>query len=162
MHKEKDRKPGAGTKTIWEIIMTSRMHKRLIEHMLADTGVFQGQHKMLMEISMHPGMSQKELAEMMRVSSATVAVMSKKLDNGGYIRRVSDEKDGRFNRMEVTELGKEVVKRSIKIFNEVDSAMEEGFSEEEQQQLHSLLQRMQVNLRSYGEKNGLQDWRSTI
>ncbi|HCS74075.1 MAG TPA: MarR family transcriptional regulator, partial [Clostridiales bacterium] len=47
---------------------------------LDETGVYQAQHRLLMAISRKPYSSQKKLAEAMQVSTATVAVSLKKLE----------------------------------------------------------------------------------
>ena len=44
----------------------------------------------------HSNASQKELAEYLNVTAATVAVSVKKLEKGGYITRIVDQEDNRY------------------------------------------------------------------
>lgn len=101
---------------------------------------------MLMCISDHPNVSQKELAEKSKVSAATVAVSLKKLEKGGYIRRVVDERDNRYNQLCLTEKGQRIVEKSKQIFLDVDKSMFDGFSPEELEKMEEFLDRMYENL----------------
>ena len=94
-------------------------------------------------------MSQKELAEQLGVSTATVAVSLKKLEQGGYISRIVDPRDNRYNQLCVTEKGKEVARCSVSIFEEMEKVMFQGFTQEEFQLLGQLLDRVYDNLKVY-------------
>ena len=50
-----------------------------MQNYLDETGVYQSQHRLLMEISRNPNASQKDIARIMDVSAATVAVSLKNL-----------------------------------------------------------------------------------
>ena len=70
----------------------------------------------------------------------------KKLEKGGYIRRIVDEKDNRFNQICITEKGRKVVDDSVKTFTRIENRMFEGFSEEEFKSLEQLLDKVFHNL----------------
>lgn len=125
---------------------TGKKHRDLIERSISSTGVYRSQHQMLMSISDSPNVSQKELAVKSKVSAATVAVSLKKLEKGGYIRRVVDERDNRYNQLCLTEKGKQVVEKSKQIFMDVDKSMFDGFSPEELEKMEEFLDRMYENL----------------
>ena len=139
----------------------ARKHRCVLEKRLNSTGVYRSQHRVLMCIHDHPNISQKELARMNDVTSATIAVTLKKLEKGGYISRTVDERDNRFNQITVTEKGQQVVKDSRRIFSEVENAMFSGFSEEEFTAMGGYFDRIMENLvrlelgeGSGGSKNG--------
>ena len=67
-------------------LRVAKHHRALMERRLSDTGVYRSQHRILMFISDNPNISQKELARMTEVSTATIAVSLKKLEKGGYIK----------------------------------------------------------------------------
>ena len=90
----------------------SRHHRAVMERMLSTTGVYRSQHKILMTISHNPNISQKELADRNEVSTATIAVSLKKIEKGGYIKRLVDEKDNRYNQICITQKGQEIVDKS--------------------------------------------------
>lgn len=106
-----------------------------------------------MSISDHPNISQKDLARINDVTTATVAVTLSKLEKGGYICRAVDEADKRYNQIVLTELGEKVVKDSRRIFREVESTMFKGFSETDFQTMEMLFDRILENLNSMDPEN---------
>lgn len=123
-----------------------RLHRMVLERQFNKTGVYRSQHQLLMYISENPNTSQKDLAAMHHVSTATVAVSLKKLENGGYIKRVVDKQDNRFNQICITEKGKAIVEGSIAYFQKLETQMFEGFGPEELLQLQGFLDRVFQNL----------------
>lgn len=123
-----------------------RLHRMVLERQLNRTGVYRSQHQLLMYIADNPDASQKEIAEFSHVSAATVAVSLKKLENGGYIRRVVDEHDNRYNKICITEKGSAVVENSVRWFQKVEQAIFGGFSPEEMAAMQGFLNRMLTNL----------------
>ena len=90
--------------------------------------------------------SQKEVARLHHVSAATVAVSLKKLESGGYIRRVVDQEDNRYNQICITEKGEKIVEKSVRYFQTVEKNMFDGFSLEEMEMLYEYLGRIRKNL----------------
>ena len=66
-------------------IRIGHMHRTALERRLNRTGVYRSQHQLLMCIAKYPQMSQKQLAKERHVSTATVAVSLKKLENGTFV-----------------------------------------------------------------------------
>lgn len=126
-----------------------RLHRTVLERQLNRTGVYRSQHQLLMYIADNPNASQKEIAQLNRVSPATVAVSLKKLENGGYIRRVVDEHDNRYNKICITEKGRAVVENSVRWFQKVERTIFDGFSSEEMAAMQGFLNRMQQNLSGF-------------
>lgn len=131
---------------IFQLIGVTVKHRKIMQHYLDETGVYQAQHHLLMRISHNPNASQKEIARSMDVSAATIAVSLKKLEKGGYINKVMDEGDNRLNQITITEKGNRVVTQSKQIFEATDQRVFEGFTEEEKQTLSSLLHKLNANL----------------
>lgn len=86
---------------------------------------------------------------MNEVSTATIAVSLKKMEKGGYIKRLVDERDNRYNQICITDKGRQIVEKSHQIFREVEEAMFSGFSEEESRRLEEDLDRIYRNLTEY-------------
>lgn len=124
----------------------NRLHRMVLDRQFNKTGVYRSQHQLLMYIAHNPNTSQKDLAAMHQVSTATVAVSLKKLENGGYIRRVVDQNDNRFNQICITEKGRAVVEGSVAYFQKLEAQMFEGFGPEELLQLQGFLDRIRQNL----------------
>ena len=134
----------------WRINQISRKHRCVMEKIFNSTGVFQGQHKMLMCISDNNFYSQKEIAAHMKISTATVAVSLKKLEKGGYIKKIVDENDNRLNKIVLTDKAKSVVEYSRQVFDNMEETMFKGFSTEEKEQLIEYLERIEGNLKNEG------------
>ena len=133
-------------KLIYQLINFAMKHKKIMQNYLDETGVYQAQHRLLIEISRNKDASQNEIARSMDVSPATIAVSLKKLEKGGYISREMDEEDNRLNKITITEKGNKVVEQSKQIFDSVDRKVFEGFTEEEKYTLHTLLRKLDANL----------------
>ena len=82
-------------------------------HYLNKDGLYRVQHQLLMCVYKYPDASQKELARIQNVSTAAVAVTLKKLEKGGYVGRIVDRDDNRYNKIRITEKGRKEVERSI-------------------------------------------------
>ena len=97
-----------------------------------------------------PAPSQKDLANILRVSPATVATSLKSLEREGFISRRTDERDSRRNLIFLTEQGNEALLTSRQVFVHVDEYMFHGFSPEEREQVYQLHRRMLQNLYQIG------------
>lgn len=96
--------------------------------------------------------SQKDIARHFEISAAAVTVSLKKLENDGYIKRKSSENDNRFNEIEITDRGKEMVDYSHASFEAIDENSFKGISDEEKVLLVSLLDKVLDNLKSLSAK----------
>ena len=123
-----------------------------MENCLEKVGVFQGQHRILMKLSENEYHSQKEIAAAMKVSTATIAIALKKLEKNGYINKKMDEEDNRLNIIVITEKGRNAIEMSKQLFDNIDSTMFEGFSNEEKKNFVNMLDRIEDNLLKYEEK----------
>jgi DNA-binding MarR family transcriptional regulator len=131
---------------IHQLICIGIKHRKIMQYYLDETGVYQAQHHILMEISKNQNASQKDIARSMNVSTAAIAVSLKKLEKGGYINKDMDEGDNRFNQITITEKGKRVVEQSKQIFDMADRKVLEDFTEEEKAALSTLLKKLDANL----------------
>ena len=65
------------------LIFVSQLHHRMLEKLVGATGLHRAQHRMLMTLADHEFESQSALANMLEISTATVAVSLKKLERDG-------------------------------------------------------------------------------
>lgn len=137
----------------FKMIRTNIIHKRVTEGYLSQLGVYQGQHRMLMHLAKHEFKSQKELADEMKVSTATIAIGLKKLEKCGYIIRENDSKDGRLNKTVITDKGQKVVNDSVKICDMINKKMFEGFSRQDFELYEKYLSIIENNLLKLEEEN---------
>ena len=136
---------------------TDRMHRRLFERLVTDLGIHRSQHFLLMNIDRDGVGSQKELAARMNISGAAAAVTLKKLEAGGYIERVPDERDSRNNRIHITEEGKRVINASRDYISLLDRTMFQGIDEQSLAVFTACLEKMQENLSLFLEDGREED-----
>lgn len=146
MYKESE-KELASRNTVHKLITTMKKHKKLFDSMREKTGLGRSAHRMLMILSASEGtISQTYIADRLEISTAAVAVMLKKLESDGYIQRSVNQNDSRFNSIELTKKGAEIVESSKKDFLSIDLALFDGFDENEMLALNGFLDRIQVNI----------------
>ena len=134
------------------MIRTDHMHKSLIDGIVKDIGIHRTQHRMLMHISRKGTLtSQKELADHLGITPPAVTGALKKLESDGYVKR-SLGHDNRYNELEITEKGREIVARTKKLFTSADREIFDGFSEEELDSYIACLEKMQANMLRRGGK----------
>jgi DNA-binding MarR family transcriptional regulator len=134
------------TSVILQLKKVIQLHRNIMERRFKETGVYPSQHRILILISSHANVSQKEIAKRLYVSTATIAVSVKKLEKGGYITRFTDQDDNRLNKLCLTEKGKSVVRKSYEFFDTVEVQMFRGFTNEELSIIKQRLERMYNNL----------------
>ena len=136
--------------TFYKMIQVDRLHRSIFEKMHSAFGIHRSQHRLLMYLSRRDVCpSQKDIAEHFGISSAAVAVSLKKLEECGYISRESLENDNRFNRIVLTEKGKEIVEKSEDFFLRSDIAMFKDFTEKDYENLASCLEKMSEGLKEF-------------
>lgn len=90
--------------------------------------------------------SQRELAQALRVSPATIATSLKSLERLGYVEKRLDDRDNRRNRVAITEKGKAAVRQCFQVCHEIDRRMMEGLSPQEKEDLDRLHRKLLDNL----------------
>ncbi len=130
-------------------IEVTRLHRTVLERRLNQTGVYRSQHQILMYIAKNPNASQKDIARLHHASTATIAVSLKKLEKGGYITRMVDRNDNRYNQIEITDKGQAVINESRQYFQLVEDQMFADFSPDELEQFEGLLGKIKMNLSQF-------------
>lgn len=144
-HNKTDEMPGM----LFHAVHKARMHA--IKSELQARGLSDLGSPMILFILDHHGKkgeiaSQRELAQALNVSPATIAVSLKSLERLGYVEKKADEHDARCNRVIITEKGEQAVKQCFELFEEIDARMMEGFSIEERETLNQLHKKVLTNL----------------
>ena len=135
-------------KLVCELISISAIHRYRITKSASSVGLYFGQPMILDYVLQHDACTQKELAEAMHISAASIAVSIKRIEKAGLITRTPDETDSRKNHLSVTQKGKDAFMEFRKICDETDEAMFRDFTPEERETLHRLLVRLHNNLDS--------------
>ena len=130
------------------LIRAARMHKILFDEALCNEGIHGSQHRMLLLISWaNIPLSQKEIADKLEISPASVAVTLKKLEKNGYIKRESCSPDNRKNEISVTEKGMEVLRKTGSSMRKANKNMLIDFKDDEIEVLKGYLKRINDNLK---------------
>ncbi|MBQ6507931.1 MAG: winged helix-turn-helix transcriptional regulator [Flexilinea sp.] len=109
-------------------------------------GLYVGQPQVLAFVRQNPGCTQTEIAEHLGVSSASIAFSTKRLQKAGYLMKQVNHLNMRCNKLYVTHEGEEVLDRFKDVYDEMNLAMFEGFTDEELEQLRSFTERVNKNM----------------
>ena len=123
-----------------------RLHFLLNYSLLEKLDIHPGQVPLLFQLYHHGGLSQKELVNELLVKPPTLAVMIKRMEKGGFVRRVRDGKDQRITRIFLSDKGIEAAEQIRQIMQRVERACFSGFTSEEIQDGEKLLNRVKNNL----------------
>ena len=74
---------------------------------MQELGIYPGQIPVLGLLAYKDGLSQREIAEHLRIKPPTVNVTVQRLEKAGFLYREADEKDQRISRIYLTEKGKQ-------------------------------------------------------
>lgn len=126
-----------------------RLHRAALNHVIGAMGMHPGQAMALFLLT-QPGMDgcmQRELAQALRVSAATVASSLARMENAGLVERYLDGEDSRRKLVYITPRGREEAGRIQKLFKQMDQSVFSGFNQEEAVLLLGCMERMCSNLR---------------
>lgn len=140
--------------TMRKMLYIGRLHRCVFERNISSLGIHHSQHHMLMYIAREGEVdSQKQIAEKFGISPAATARTLKTLEAEGYITRSSSGGDGRFNKIVITEKGRDIFERSHIMFNETDVSVFADFSEEDLTKFNEYLDLMKSRLIEKSKEN---------
>lgn len=126
------------------------LHRYRISTALSGLNIYRGQPEILGFLLENGECSQKQLAESVGVSAASIATSIKRMCKAGFVERTEDESDRRINRIRITEKGREVFLAGRTECGKVDSRMFEGFSDRDIDIFSGYLQKITENLSEEG------------
>lgn len=118
----------------------------ILNHKLKDISIRSGQHDFFYVISLYEGITQKELSEWLYISKSTTAKAVKNLMDHGYVRKEKDTEDNRYDRLYLTEKGKQISAQMQETFKEVVDITTRNLSPLEVKQTKELLKRILNNV----------------
>lgn len=122
------------------------LHRVQIHSVASDKGLYFGQMPILQYVYDHPGCTQRDIVDFLKISAPSIATSVKRMQKTGLLQKEADAQDLRCNRLSVTERGDEMVKSCRFSFAEVDARMFKGFSQEEEDTVYGYFERMIENL----------------
>ena len=100
----------------------------------------------LYHIAQNKKLSQKDLADKLNVTSASVSVIVHQMESEGLLVRIPDERDGRQVNLFLTEKVQNLVPRVKNSLSEIQEKITSGLHENEKATLFHLLQKVEKNL----------------
>ncbi|MCE5191091.1 MAG: MarR family transcriptional regulator [Actinomycetia bacterium] len=123
------------------------LNRRLMAKMFADETIHPAQGMCLRALSGHDGISQSDLAQMLRVSRPTVTTMLQKMEAAGMIERRPDEHDARLTRIHLTDEGRTMSERIHAVFGKSIAASIGQMPEDDRGELERLLNDLNAYVR---------------
>ena len=127
-------------------------HRNATENKFREKGLYFGQPPILKYLSENENATQKEIADFLHVSAASVATSLKRMEESGLVVRLENKKDARKNNLKLTKKGKELTKFADDYFLRIENETFLGFSEEEIDVLISFFERMNKNLSDFAKE----------
>lgn len=128
------------------INMASRSFARLGERRVKAHGFSIGQLPVLYLLKDGAALSQKQLAQLVKIEQPSMAQMLARMERDGLIRRTPDPNDGRSSLIALTETALSRLPAAREALSEGSGGTLAGFSEDEVATLVGLLQRLNGNL----------------
>lgn len=124
-----------------------RMHRSRLQRVLNEYGLYMGQPMILFALERIPDATQKELADALHISSATITTSLQRMEKAGLLTRATDPRDTRCNHIVLTDKGRHVSSECHTAFAHMDEVMFSGFTQQEKDGLDRYLRKMIDNLR---------------
>ncbi len=131
---------------IFQFNTLSCLHRYYISKVANRMGVYRGQPQIMDYLIKNGEATQREIADYLHVSPASVAVSVKRMAKAGLLDKTADENDLRFNKIRITPKGVDIERACREEFDKIDNRMFNGFSDEELKQFDSFLKRINENL----------------
>jgi DNA-binding MarR family transcriptional regulator len=131
-----------------------RTHYIVLNNRMKELGLSAGQLFTLVYLSKKQGVTQDAMATFFHIDKATIARTMKKLEDRGFIRRITDQNDRRAVQIFLTESGSEIVPEVIRIDREWEAGALNGLNSQEQEQARSLLVRIAENSHAMAHGTG--------
>lgn len=127
------------------ITMIEKLQRKAFGQVFAEQGLHPAQGVCLKTISQNEGLSQRELADILRIERATASVMLQKMEKSGIIERKPDALDQRISRIFLTANGKRANQLTDDGCREFISGCIAGLDEYRLEELKSSLKTIESN-----------------
>jgi DNA-binding MarR family transcriptional regulator len=122
------------------------LHHTRARQQLETLKLYRGQPPVLRALWEAEGLTQKELAERLRITPATLTKMLQRMEKAGFIHRQGDQQDQRVSRVYLTETGRAIQTRVEQVWRTMEAETFAGFTLEERVLLRRFLLQLRDNL----------------
>lgn len=131
----------------WEgFVRVAKLSRELWDVSMRKIGGRTGQSQLLYTLWAQNGLTPKEIATRLRVTTPTVVKMAARMEAQGFLRRRRDARDRRLVRLYLTEQGRSVRKPIEEARRNLRRRVEAGLTEDERRYLASSLAKIIRNL----------------
>lgn len=134
-------------------IKLSMLHRLTVKRITTDDGLYIGHFPILHYVYKNRRCSQREIANILKVSPASVATSVKRLQKQGILVKIQDEEDLRYNKIDITNVGIDLLKRNHQKIREAEEKIFDGISEEMKNNFNECVNIMINNLMKDIEKD---------
>ncbi len=131
---------------------TYRCSIRYYSEQMKTDGISGHQHIYIFQICRHPGISQEQLSQRIAVNKSTVTRQLSSLEQNGFITRRSSREDKRILQVFPTEKAEALYPKVLELMRGWNQLLVDDFSEEEKEQLLSMMQRVQMKALQLAEE----------
>lgn len=117
-------------------------HRIVVQAYLDQYGLYIGQPRFLFALARHPGLSQGELSTELSVSKETVSITMKRLEQAGYVKRVTSPTDKRRKLLSLSDKGEALMPSLREHFHSINEQMFSQLDQTEKKMLESLYLKM--------------------
>jgi len=136
-------------KLFMALLGASAAHAEASRKIFNDLGLTEAQPKILYILDFNEGIVQKDFAALCAIKPSTMTVQLARLEKDGLIRKenCNVENGKKAYRIYLTKRGKEIADSLIERIDKLENAGFKGFSAKDKQNLLSLLERVEDNLK---------------
>lgn len=124
----------------------ARLLRKAFNYRVRDLDITRSQWSVLWRLSCANGISQAELAEQAEIEQPSLVRHVDNLEQQGWIIRKRDPNDRRINRLHLTPKGEALMDEAWRHGYDIREEYSKGLSEEEMEQLCTLLAKLKQNL----------------
>jgi len=117
----------------------------------ADLNLTKEQMIVLKKLHDQDGLNQNELAFLTLRNKSSLTRLLTKMESKNYITRKQSKEDKRINKVFVTQLGKDIFKKTKPVMSALIKRIEKDISENERNQIIKILKKIQLNFNSNTE-----------
>lgn len=117
-------------------------HRIVVQEYLDQHGLYIGQPRFLFALYSKPGMSQGQLTKELSLSKETVSVTVRRLEQTGFVQRVTSDIDKRIRLLYLSEKGENLMPELKSNFKEINERMFSLLDQQEREMLESLYEKM--------------------
>jgi DNA-binding MarR family transcriptional regulator len=143
---ESSARKAATSKAWFGVVRAYNLCDAAMASQLAALGLRVGEHEVLANLMLTPGMTQQALAKRCFVAKSGISMLLTRMESQGLLRREADASDGRIKRLYLSPAGEDLAQKTLAIQDDIVKRMMEPLSESELASMTELSGRVAAQL----------------